>query len=146
MKKRMGFVSNSSTSSFVCFICEEGSIDYEHEDSCECEKGHTFHGKCASKLGGKYKIFKEHYLDIEEKALNDNFLVKKEFCPLCNFDVITDEEILAYLVKNGISKDEIRAKIKTMFKDRDMFLNYVGIKETRAEKLHKIFKDIQVFM
>lgn len=51
MKIRSGFVSNSSSSSFVCCICgeSEGGYDMSLEDAgmVECEAGHTF---CKSHL------------------------------------------------------------------------------------------------
>ena len=47
MKIRNGFVSNSSSSSFVCNICGEveGGYDCSLGDfgMLECEHGHTFH-------------------------------------------------------------------------------------------------------
>ena len=47
MKVRNGFVSNSSSSSFVCNICGEIEAGYECSLSDfemeECEHGHTFH-------------------------------------------------------------------------------------------------------
>ena len=50
MKKRFGFVSNSSSSSFVCDICEhiESGMDSSASDfeMVTCEHGHTIHKEC----------------------------------------------------------------------------------------------------
>ena len=50
MKIRNGFVSNSSTSSFICDICGcvEAGMDISLND-CEmvqCKNGHAFHKTC----------------------------------------------------------------------------------------------------
>ena len=45
MKIRNGFVSNSSSSSFICDICQEDysgyDVDYSECEICECENGHS---------------------------------------------------------------------------------------------------------
>lgn len=46
MKKRLGFVSNSSSSSFICDVCNEVEsgmeMGLEEAGMYECEKGHIF--------------------------------------------------------------------------------------------------------
>ncbi len=52
MKSRIGFVSNSSTSSYVCYVCnetEEGRDASPGELGMkECVHGHTFHENCSN--------------------------------------------------------------------------------------------------
>ncbi len=58
MKIRNGFVSNSSSSSFVCDICngvEEGYDGLAEIGMVDCEYGHVFHTSCA-----------ENYTQIEQ--------------------------------------------------------------------------------
>ena len=50
MKIRKGFVSNSSSSSFVCDICGDTEVGYDQGlsdfDMVECVNGHSFHIEC----------------------------------------------------------------------------------------------------
>jgi len=91
MKKRYGFVSNSSTTSFICAVC--GAIESGRDMSLSdmemsmCVNGHEFHNSCA-KLGSyseidydeigldkkKYiidRINKSKYIDDKEKEIKD---------------------------------------------------------------------------
>lgn len=43
---RLGFVSNSSSSSFICNICN--GIESGYDASLECSNGHIFHKGCSS--------------------------------------------------------------------------------------------------
>lgn len=68
MKKRNGFVSNSSSSSFTCEVCGETQSGWDmslsEAEMTECEHGHT--------------ICNEHYSNKTELTLEDKrkFLVK----------------------------------------------------------------------
>lgn len=79
MKIRAGFVSNSSSSSFMCDITGEISEGYDISlTDCEmvmCEHGHTFH----------YDGFPE----VEEWISSDdneegNYELPEALCPICN--------------------------------------------------------------
>jgi hypothetical protein len=69
MKKRSGFVSNSSTTTFICVVCDE------HEDEMNsipdgwaaCERGHAY---C-----------KEHAQGVETETRDDDMVVTR--CPVC---------------------------------------------------------------
>lgn len=143
MKKRNGFVSNSSTSSFICQIC--GETDVIYDDGCEedsiyisCEKGHNF---CASHLfegAGMHKVVKdipeEHIISEEEEDYTKEKYaghLKKEYCPICNFKCValedkekffdlvynikTNEDFVNLLKRNGISSYD---KFKMALKER----------------------------
>ena len=60
MKIRQGFVSNSSSSSFICSICnytESGrDADLTDFEMFRCENGHTLHESCIEKISGKEKL------------------------------------------------------------------------------------------
>ena len=132
MKVRHGFVSNSSTSSFLCDIC--GTIEAER-DLCitdagmlQCQKDHTF---CTSHMEDenpidiprsleekkqilKHADFVEEGGDIEDGNIEDlyeewqseaRYTMPSEFCPFCNLQRVTDEFLLLYLFKTTDMSD-----------------------------------------
>jgi hypothetical protein len=80
MKIRNGFVSNSSSSSFICDVCNtcESGMDASAEDfgMAICENGHTF---CEKHRNGMpepdYKKLRD---DIFKKFTNDKYLEDDE--------------------------------------------------------------------
>ena len=79
MKIRTGFVSNSSSSSFVCDI--SGGVECGYDCSLSdvemvrCTEGHTFNY--------------ERYEEVEDWVISDdnedaNYDLPKELCPICN--------------------------------------------------------------
>jgi hypothetical protein len=127
MKKRFGFVSNSSSSSFVCDICGQEESGYDmclsEAGMVECVNGHTF---CSDHLGSpdvqeKYKrdviikYIQEHVLEeneelptggelddlIEEyldEAIDYDDGLPAELCPVCSLQCILDRDMLRYLL------------------------------------------------
>lgn len=95
MKRRSGFVSNSSSCSFVCNLCgkeEEGWNWYEipgSGDLARCENGHL--------------LCREHFSFKNTKPNLES--VPSQFCPLCRSGVNSLKEYL--LKKSGKSVDEI---------------------------------------
>lgn len=69
MKLRKGFVSNSSSSSFVCDVCgytESGwDMSLEEAEMYECENGHTF---CEGHI---ITPTKEQLIEYAKRILND---------------------------------------------------------------------------
>lgn len=96
MKIRNGFVSNSSSSSFICDITGEEVSGYdmglEEAEMYQCENAHTFLEEFI--VGSNEEIEKE----LEE---NDEFRysVPSRFCPICSFNYIMIEDIVAYIAK-----------------------------------------------
>jgi len=122
MKIRNGFVSNSSTSSFICCVCGE---TYTGHDACpadfdcvQCENGH---------------IICEEHLKFDNSELTEEQLNEIDYCgcsmhvlqcPVCQLDEYCDSEMAMYLEKTcGISRDEVFAKIKEMNKRRKKLYN-----------------------
>ena len=95
MKVRKGFVSNSSSSSFVCDLTGEAFETYEGLDDREavqCEKGHVF--------------FYEGYPEVEKWVESDdnddddygrNYNMPSELCPICNGDAKTKKALIERL-------------------------------------------------
>lgn len=78
MKIRNGFVSNSSSSSFVCDFCgrEEVGYDLSFADAgmLECRNGHCF---CEDEMVGGYQ-------DALFEDYDNRYCVDERYCPVCN--------------------------------------------------------------
>ncbi len=124
MKVRNGFVSNSSTSSFICDICGEVESGYdmspEEAGMFACEKGHYIHHKCIENMD-KAKQYNEVYIkdflkelrDHQETDDYDSSEMDKKYCPICQKVFINDSDLLEYIVKkNNIDITDIRKEIR----------------------------------
>lgn len=110
MKIRNGFVSNSSSSSFICEICNhtESGWDASPNDLgfSTCINGHI--------------LCDEHFHEGEQIEDDDyGYSYPQDCCPICLFEEISYPEIAKYLEeKYEISRDEVFAKIKELNKRR----------------------------
>jgi len=109
MKIRKGFVSNSSSSSFICDICggSEGGYDVclSDVDMICCESGHIFHTSCLKSYDGSDKT--NEYGDLSD-----------EICPICNLKKLDASDIIAFGKKqygwdNDTAIKDIRDKFKS---------------------------------
>ena len=136
MKIRSGFVSNSSSSSFICDCCgiaEEAYDGILDTGMCMCKNGHTFCNEHIidedfkktvknSIYNGKYYFtYNENEYDITE--------IPEEFCPICSTYRFIDTEVVLYLKKTD-RYDGIINEMKSKFDTRnelDKFLkeNYI---------------------
>ena len=115
MKVRRGFVSNSSSSSFVCVICDnvESGYDASLNDVgiCECDNGHT--------------MCQDHIPNYDEISTSDDFdvyAVKAEYCPICNMEKFEKDRLLDYAISLlGTSRGELEARARRQFSSYDLF-------------------------
>lgn len=155
MKIRKGFVSNSSSSSFTCDVCNETicerDISLSDCEMSECQKGHTF---CDEHIMGESstsmkKAFMLNYYGIEDdekekiKEMNneeienyfDNdsefryemrYEIPSDLCPICNFVDVKEQDAIDYLLKkNSLTMATLEGEIKEKFKTHDELLAYI---------------------
>lgn len=97
-KIRSGFVSNSSSSSFICDICgrEEFGFDMclDEAEMCECENGHTI---CLDHI--IYPESQEVYQKVWNRLIEE-FKTSK-------YDPLTDEKLNKFIEKENIDPNNI---------------------------------------
>ena len=106
MKIRAGFVSNSSSSSFIWDVCghDASGWDLGLDDAgmVECRRGHII---CDSHVNAE---------------VVDRYSVCSLSCPCCQLDNPTDHAIISYLLyKCGKTLKEIKKEIKDTFGTSD---------------------------
>lgn len=135
MKTRIGFVSNSSSSSYICGVCgnKESGWDLCLDDAgmVECVNGHTFctdHRICAKNDESKCDDC-DHDKECdacEEEFDNDDgesfYDLPESQCPLCQFHAITDDDLAKWLLKQaGKSRKDVLKELKAQFPDYNTF-------------------------
>ena len=126
MKIRKGFVSNSSSSSFICLVCGtvESGMDASPSDfgMSECVHGHTFcNGHATSQEGLA------------------SYGAPESCCPICTLSSIITDDYLNYLcIKNKINIIDIGNEIRKSFSNLQELQKYIKdgtIPEKKAKKL-----------
>lgn len=109
MKIRQGFVTNSSSSSFVCCMCDAQEEGWDASPSdfgwTTCEHGHIICEKCMP--AG------------ETEETEDRELLSK-YCPICTFKEYDRREMAGYLLKKVAccTREEVFAEVKKLNKRR----------------------------
>lgn len=115
MKIRNGFVSNSSSSSFVCEVCGEARELWDgnltEAEMCECTNNHVM---CL-----------DHLL-FETNERDEDQMVPSKACPICQLKHIPDHMITTYLrARLKIDKKDILKDIKNTFGTYDKFKAFI---------------------
>jgi hypothetical protein len=159
MKKRNGFVSNSSSSSFICEVCgeEQSGMDMclSDADMAECENGHIVccdhmrdqvDNLSVETLRSIYVSFENHEDDeavsdadlkeIVKDRLFDgddgDYNVKSAVCPVCQFSVLTDVDYISYIeMTKGTVRNDILQEIQSKFKSYNEFCDAVNESKTK---------------
>ena len=153
MKIRKDFVTNSSSSSYVCEICGETNEGYDmsitEAGMYECENGHVFCQYHTSvneisrtqketiingRNGTPKSSLKEMDMDeINEQIQNiideDPYDIPEELCPICQFREIKPEDMIRFMMKEeGLKKSELLTMCSRSFKNYEEFLKYINEK------------------
>lgn len=116
MKQRSGFVSNSSSSSFVCCICDRSEtgmdISLTDIDMMCCVNGHNV---CSDEMIEEVP---------SEENLEHNYEIAEKYCPVCQFIESSNDDIAAYLLKETkIPRDEAFVEVKKVVRRRKKLYN-----------------------
>jgi hypothetical protein len=135
MKIRTGFVSNSSSSSYVCDVCHDSAVSYdmslEDAEMFECANGHTVHDKCADLKTQNFlnTCGEEEIEDSAGNLINNpdfneegRYEVPAEHCSICQFKVLISNDGLAHLrQKLGINDEDLLKEMKDLYGDYESF-------------------------
>jgi len=132
MKIRVGFISNSSSTSFVCDVSGEivSGQDYGLEEAgmLECEEGHTFLEEYA--LCDEDKVYEIIRPEDSDDDLRGEFPSKH--CPICQFKNLTDSDLIVFLLgETNQTREQVLASIRIMYKDYGDFAKSMGIERIK---------------
>jgi len=119
MITRFAFVSNSSSTSFICEVCGETVSGYDQGhgdfDMFSCVFGHIV---CL-----EHKIGQQEKWDTwEEEADCYTDEVPVEFCPMCQMKVFSPHDVLRFMIKElGVDLAEVKKSIRTKYKTYEEF-------------------------
>ena len=116
MKIRTGFVSNSSSASFVCDFCGEEASGM---DMCLSEAGMS---ECKN---GHY-VCDDHLLEEISTQVKRDFRYEtpSEMCPICQFQILLPEDGFKYLLmQQKLTEKDLTETIK------EKYNNYKEFKE-----------------
>lgn len=142
MKYRKDFVTNSSSSSYICEICGNCESGYDVGLSefgmSECVNGHIFCDEhklsiTETKEDLIKSILENEYNHSTEEELNDmdieelfnkkydggHYEIPEYMCPICQFIEYSESDLAQYLLKEyQVSRDAVFAEVKKFNKRR----------------------------
>lgn len=149
MKYRKDYVTNSSSSSYICDVCgdEDSGMDLSISDAgmVECVNSHTVctchllprpnkKTMIEAILNKKWNEYTEEELQkMDEDELFDDVLTESgdyeipaSMCPICQFQEYTYDDMLKYLLKKyNLSDKAVLEEIKSKFKTYENFSKFI---------------------
>jgi len=120
MKIRNGFVSNSSSSSFICEICGDARSGWDASPSdVDMEMCEHYHYFCSEHINDRDDIIRVDSPEFGE-------CVSAESCPICNLLDIRESDLLEYCLKKlGTTESKTKAEIKEKFSNMQELRTYL---------------------
>jgi len=125
MKLRSGFVSNSSSSSYVCEVCEESFEAWDegisHFDLVMCQDyDHLFcqDHRINPNEDGKYTMYE---MEDEDDRIDS------KHCPICQMKEVTRHMVMIYALKKlNVNMQELRNEVMETFANYDEFDSFIS--------------------
>ena len=132
MKIRTGFVSNSSSASFICEVCEDSYADcigdilsrwpevdkntiltcLNDAEMVQCKNGHVF---CEFHIEHEIiaNLCDDDFADWDEEW---RYYFPEKHCPLCSFSTVPPDVLIKYLLyKVKMSQADVEDEIREKF-------------------------------
>ena len=126
MKFRNGFVTNSSSSSFICQICGDvqsgWDMSFDEAEFVECENGHEF---CVSHLINLPDGMEEYEFAYHGEV--DCYEIPAIHCPICQMLKLRDKDLMSYIATKGMTRDAVLEEIRSRFASYDEFKDFLAV-------------------
>lgn len=124
MKFRNGFVTNSSSSSFICQICGDvqsgWDMSFDEAGFVECENGHEF---CVSHLINLPDGMEEYEFAYHSEV--DCYEIPAIHCPICQMQELCDSDLINYVAIKGLTRKKILQDIRDSFRTYEDFREFL---------------------
>lgn len=123
MKIRTGFVSNSSSSSFVCDVCGESvggwDLSLSEAEMCECINNHTI---CQEHSDQERISAAEEAAEEADEDCDFIYELPAELCPCCSFENVATSDLVAFLLMwAGSTREQVAEKMRTTYGSYEEF-------------------------
>jgi hypothetical protein len=126
MKTRLGFVSNSSSSSFTCQICLGVCVSGHDGDYWDGD-GFPVRAECG------HEFFSDYLLNPEEVEINEEGItyVSADHCPICAMEEFPYQMLYDYMVKKHYENDntKLEDEIRKEFGTYEKFKKYMEVEK-----------------